>query len=71
MQRASGGPVEEGAVGGGTGMICNGFKGGIGTASRQLEVAGQRYTLGALVQCNYNSQRPLLAAAALGRKRRE
>lgn len=41
-------------MGGGTGMVCNGFKGGIGTASRVFNVAGQSFTVGALVQCNYN-----------------
>jgi L-aminopeptidase/D-esterase-like protein len=54
MQSAKPGPVEEGAVGGGTGMVCNGFKGGIGTASRRFEVLGEQYTVGVLVQCNYN-----------------
>ncbi len=54
MRIAASGPVEEGAVGGGTGMVCNGFKGGIGTASRRFEVSGRHYTLGVLVQCNYN-----------------
>jgi len=53
MAAAKGGPVVEGAVGGGTGMVCNGFKGGIGTASRVVEVDGTRYTVGVLVQCNY------------------
>ncbi|MFY0564984.1 P1 family peptidase [Archangium lansingense] len=54
---ASGGPVAEGNVGGGTGMICHGFKGGIGTASRKLPEALGGYTLGVLVQCNYGSRR--------------
>ncbi|MDH3954829.1 MAG: P1 family peptidase, partial [Gammaproteobacteria bacterium] len=54
MGTAGPGPVEEGAVGGGTGMVCNGFKGGIGTASRRFEVGDREYVLGALVQCNYN-----------------
>jgi L-aminopeptidase/D-esterase-like protein len=54
MAKASGGPVEEGAVGGGTGMVCNGFKGGIGTSSRQFETLGKKFTVGVLVQCNYN-----------------
>lgn len=54
MRVATSGVVEEGAVGGGTGMVCNGFKGGIGTASRQAEVQGQQYIVGVLVQCNYN-----------------
>ena len=54
MSDARSGPVAEGAVGGGTGMVCNGFKGGIGTASRRFIAAGRDYTLGVLVQCNYN-----------------
>ena len=54
MGQARTGPVEEGAVGGGTGMVCNGFKGGIGTASRRFTIAGRDYTVGVLVQCNYN-----------------
>ena len=54
MATATSGPVEEGAVGGGTGMVCNGFKGGIGTSSRQFEMLGQAFTVGVLVQCNYN-----------------
>jgi L-aminopeptidase/D-esterase-like protein len=54
MRNARSGPVVEGAVGGGTGMVCNGFKGGIGTASRQIKVGGENYTVGVLVQCNYN-----------------
>jgi D-aminopeptidase len=43
----------EGNSGGGTGMICHGFKGGTGTASRVVEIAGQAYVVGALVQANY------------------
>jgi L-aminopeptidase/D-esterase-like protein len=54
MEQAATGPVAEGAVGGGTGMVCNGFKGGIGTASREFETNGQSFTVGVLVQCNYN-----------------
>ena len=56
------GPVAEGNVGGGTGMICNGFKGGIGTASRVLPAAAGGYTVGALVQCNYGRKQNLLIA---------
>jgi D-aminopeptidase len=48
-----GGPVAEGSVGGGTGMVCNQFKGGIGTASRRLGPQDGGYTVGVLVQCNY------------------
>src|SRR5262249_10706226 len=53
------GPVAEGNVGGGTGMICHGFKGGIGTASRRVEVQGVGYTVGVLVQANYGVRRDL------------
>jgi D-aminopeptidase len=48
-----GGPIAEGSVGGGTGMICHEFKGGTGTASRVVVEGGARYTVGALVQANY------------------
>ncbi len=50
LERAADGPVEQGAVGGGTGMICHGFKGGIGTASRTTEAG---HTVGVLVQANH------------------
>ena len=53
LDSARGGPVAEGNVGGGTGMICHEFKCGIGTASRRVTVAGQEWTLGVLVQGNY------------------
>jgi D-aminopeptidase len=53
IDSAHGGPVEEGNVGGGTGMICNEFKGGIGTSSRRFAIKGTNYTVGVLVQCNY------------------
>jgi L-aminopeptidase/D-esterase-like protein len=53
LDRAKPGRVEEGAVGGGTGMGCNGFKGGIGTSSRVVTAAQGGYTVGVLVQCNY------------------
>src|SRR6201981_4033521 len=53
IDSAHGGEVEEGAVGGGTGMICNEFKGGIGTSSRKLNAKDGGYTVGVLVQCNY------------------
>ena len=54
LEAANAGPVIEGAVGGGTGMVCNGFKGGIGTASRVVSVAKKSFVVGVLVQCNYN-----------------
>jgi D-aminopeptidase len=53
---ARSGPVAEGCVGGGTGMICHDFKGGIGTASRMVETTGGTYTVGALVQSNYGAR---------------
>lgn len=62
LDRASIGPVAEGNVGGGTGMICHGFKGGIGTASRRLAQEEGGYTVGVLVQANYGVRRHLLIA---------
>lgn len=59
LEAASGGPVPEGNVGGGTGMVCYGFKGGIGTSSRKLPAAQGGYTVGVLVQCNCGSRRQL------------
>ncbi|MCP3062313.1 P1 family peptidase [Myxococcus sp. K38C18041901] len=57
LESARTGPVPEGSVGGGTGMVCHNFKGGIGTASRKLPESAGGYTLGVLVQCNYGSRR--------------
>jgi L-aminopeptidase/D-esterase-like protein len=62
LDGAKGGPVLEGAVGGGTGMSCHGFKGGIGTASRKLAPEQGGYTVGVLVQCNYGARRDLRIA---------
>lgn len=62
LDGAKGGAVEEGAVGGGTGMVCHGFKGGIGTASRVLPREQGGYTVGVLVQCNYGNRRDLRIA---------
>ena len=56
---ASSGPVSEGNVGGGTGMVCYGFKGGIGTSSRKLGASEGGYTVGVLVQCNCGTRRQL------------
>jgi D-aminopeptidase len=56
------GAVGEGNVGGGTGMICNGFKGGIGTSSRKLDSKLGSYTVGVLVQCNYGARKNLRIA---------
>ena len=69
LDSARGGPVEEGAVGGGTGMVCNGFKGGIGTSSRRLTDHDGGYTIGVLVQCNYGVRRNLrIAGVPVGRE---
>ena len=62
LDSAGGGVPKEGAVGGGTGMVCHGFKGGIGTASRKLAPEQGGYTVGVLVQCNYGSRRDLRIA---------
>ncbi len=69
LDTARGGPVEEGSVGGGTGMICNEFKGGIGTSSRVLGAKFGGYTVGVLVQCNYGLRSQLrIAGAPVGRE---
>ena len=69
IDSAHGGPVEEGAVGGGTGMICNGFKGGIGTSSRKLAEKDGGFTVGVLVQCNYGSRQNFrVAGIPVGRE---
>jgi D-aminopeptidase len=69
LSSAKTGPVAEGNVGGGTGMICNGFKGGIGTASRRLSEKAGGYTVGALVQCNYGRKLDLtIAGVPVGRE---
>jgi len=57
---AAGGPVEEGSVGGGTGMICHEFKGGIGTSSRVLPEAAGGFTIGVLVQANHGRRERLV-----------
>ncbi|MBV9884976.1 MAG: P1 family peptidase [Acidobacteria bacterium] len=70
IDTASSGPVAEGSVGGGTGMICNSFKGGIGTSSRRFQVKGAgEYTVGVLVQCNYGTKDNLrIAGIPVGRE---
>jgi D-aminopeptidase len=69
LDTAQGGPVQEGSVGGGTGMICNEFKGGIGTSSRQLDAKFGGYTIGVLVQCNYGRRSQLrIAGVPVGRE---
>jgi L-aminopeptidase/D-esterase-like protein len=64
MRDAHGGPIAEGNVGGGTGMICFEFKGGTGTASRQLPEKLGAYTVGVLVQCNFGVRHLLRIAGA-------
>jgi D-aminopeptidase len=69
LDSAHSGPVEEGNVGGGTGMICNEFKGGIGTSSRVLDAKAGGYTVGVLVQCNYGWRSQLrIAGVPVGRE---
>jgi D-aminopeptidase len=69
LDSAHGGAVEEGNVGGGTGMICNEFKGGIGTSSRVLDAKAGGYTVGVLVQCNYGQRDQLrIAGVPVGRE---
>ena len=69
LDTAHRGPVEEGNVGGGTGMICNEFKGGIGTSSRVLEAKYGGYMVGVLVQCNYGWRSQLrVAGVPVGRE---
>jgi D-aminopeptidase len=62
LAQARSGPVAEGSVGGGTGMICHEFKGGIGTASRKLAPEDGGWTVGALVQANYGRRDALRVA---------
>jgi D-aminopeptidase len=69
IDSASSGPVTEGNVGGGTGMVCNEFKGGIGTSSRKLDAKFGGYTVGVLVQCNYGSRSNLrIAGVPVGKE---
>jgi L-aminopeptidase/D-esterase-like protein len=66
---AASGPLAEGSVGGGTGMVCNGFKGGIGTSSRKLEPPQGGYTVGVLVQCNFGRRENLrIAGVPVGKE---
>jgi len=62
LEAAVSGPVPEGNVGGGTGMICYGFKGGTGTSSRVLSKEDGGYTVGVLVQCNCGRRPQLMIA---------
>jgi L-aminopeptidase/D-esterase-like protein len=64
LDGARSGPVAEGNVGGGTGMVCHQFKGGIGTASRLVDGDAGKFTVGVLVQCNYGG-RPAFRVAGV------
>jgi len=69
IDSAHSGHVEEGNVGGGTGMICNEFKGGIGTSSRLVDTKDGAYTVGVLVQCNYGRRGELrIAGVPVGKE---
>jgi len=69
IDTAHSGRVEEGAVGGGTGMICNEFKGGIGTSSRVVKLNEGTFTVAALVQCNYGRRSQLrIAGVPVGKE---
>ena len=62
IENSSGGAIAEGNVGGGTGMMCLGFKGGTGTSSRVIHINDSTYTLGVLVQSNFGSKKNLTIA---------
>lgn len=62
LDNAESGPVQEGSVGGGTGMICYEFKGGIGTSSRVVAVDNEDYTIGVVVQANHGLRHQLMVA---------
>ena len=65
LRTASAGPVKEGSVGGGTGMICNAFKAGNGTSSRLVTLGDNTYTVGVFVQCNYGRRPELITIAGV------
>jgi D-aminopeptidase len=72
LDSATGGPVAEGNVGGGTGMICHEFKCGIGTSSRKITIDGRAFTVGVLVQANYGLRETLrIAGVPVGQHLRE
>ena len=69
LDQAASGAVAEGNVGGGTGMMAHGFKGGIGTSSRKFSIEGAEYTLGVLVQANYGGREAFtVAGVPVGRE---
>lgn len=68
LDSAASGAIEEGSVGGGTGMICYGYKGGSGTASRKVPLDDEVYTVGAFVQANFGRREQLtIAGVPVGR----
>ncbi len=72
IQNAASGPIREGNVGGGTGMMCLGFKGGTGTSSRVVTIKDTTYTLGALVQSNFGAKNNLsIAGVPVGQELRD
>jgi D-aminopeptidase len=72
LDSARGGPVAEGNVGAGTGIICHEFKGGIGTASRQVQIEKRPYVVGVLVQANYGVRDTLrIAGVPVGQHLRQ
>jgi len=72
LEAAESGPIDEGSVGGGTGMNCYQFKGGSGTASRLVDYAGATFTVGVFVQANFGSRSELtLAGVPLGEELRD
>lgn len=69
LDSATSGPVAEGGVGGGTGMVAHGFKGGIGTSSRRVTIQGKTYTVGVLVQANHGGRDQLtIAGVPVGKR---
>lgn len=69
LDTANGGPVAEGNVGGGTGMIAYAFKGGIGTSSRQIRIGERTYTVGVLLQANHGRRKDLrIAGVPVGKE---
>ncbi len=69
LDSAKSGPLKEGNVGGGTGMMCLGFKGGTGTSSRVFKIKDSTYTVGVLVQANFGAKRNLtIAGVPVGRE---
>lgn len=72
IKNAKGGIVPEGNVGGGTGMMCLGFKGGIGSSSRVVTIKNSNYTVGALVQSNFGAKKNLtIAGVPVGKELRD